>query len=56
VWEGYGLTHEQWRERFVDVELRMTSMLGLDPRLPSLTVRIPVGCMRSFNLRCALNR
>jgi cytochrome P450 len=31
MWEGYGLTEAQWRERFVDLEQRMTSMLGLDP-------------------------
>ena len=31
MWEGYGLTEAQWRERFADFERRMTSMLGLDP-------------------------
>ena len=31
IWEGYGLTEAQWRERFPDFARRMTSMLGLDP-------------------------
>jgi len=31
MWEGYGLTEEQWRERFPDFERRIRSMLGLDP-------------------------
>jgi cytochrome P450 len=31
MWEGYGLTEAQWRERFTDLERRTTSMLGLDP-------------------------
>jgi cytochrome P450 len=31
MWEGYGLTEAQWRERFVDLEQRTMSMLGLDP-------------------------
>jgi unspecific monooxygenase len=31
MWETYGLTEEQWRVRFPDMERRMSSMLGLDP-------------------------
>ncbi len=31
MWETYGLTEAQWRERFSDLERRTTSMLGLDP-------------------------
>ncbi|HTD50491.1 MAG TPA: cytochrome P450 [Acidimicrobiia bacterium] len=31
VWESYGLTQEQWFERFGDIERRTTSMLGMDP-------------------------
>jgi cytochrome P450 len=31
MWETYGLTEEQWRDRFPDMERRMSSMLGLDP-------------------------
>ena len=31
LWEGYGLTEEQWHERFGDMEQRTRSMLGLDP-------------------------
>jgi cytochrome P450 len=31
VWEQYGLTEEQWVERFGDMERRTRSMLGLDP-------------------------
>jgi cytochrome P450 len=29
--EGYGLSEEEWNERFPDLERRTTSMLGLDP-------------------------
>ncbi len=31
VWEHYGLTEAEWRERFTDFQRRTTSMLGLDP-------------------------
>jgi cytochrome P450 len=31
VWEQYGLTEAEWRERFSDFQQRTTSMLGLDP-------------------------
>ncbi len=31
VWESYGLTEEQWRARYTDLERRTSSMLGLDP-------------------------
>jgi hypothetical protein len=31
VWETYGLTKEEWVERFGDLERRTTSMLGMDP-------------------------
>ena len=31
VWEQYGLTEQQWNERFPDMQRRMTSMLGMDP-------------------------
>jgi hypothetical protein len=31
VWEQYGLTEAEWRERFSDFQRRTTSMLGLDP-------------------------
>ena len=31
MWAGYGLTEEEWYERFPDLERRTTSMLGLDP-------------------------
>jgi cytochrome P450 len=31
VWENYGLTEDEWRERFPGHERRTSSMLGLDP-------------------------
>jgi cytochrome P450 len=31
IWESYGLTEQQWYERFPELERRTTSMLGLDP-------------------------
>jgi cytochrome P450 len=31
MWERYGLTEEQWAERFSDFNRRTSSMLGLDP-------------------------
>jgi cytochrome P450 len=31
VWEGYGLTQEEWQARFADFQQRTRSMLGMDP-------------------------
>jgi len=31
IWEAYGLTEQQWHERFPDLERKATSMLSLDP-------------------------
>ena len=31
MWEAYGLTEEQWYERYPDLTRRTSSMLGLDP-------------------------
>jgi cytochrome P450 len=31
IWEQYGLTEDQWRERFPNMQRRMSSMLGMDP-------------------------
>src|SRR5262249_50962826 len=31
IWEQYGLTEDEWFERFPSMQRRMSSMLGMDP-------------------------